>query len=65
MRPVIDEASLGRYLRDENSVIPTPERCRMLAAVLKIPAIEVMKRAGLVKDEDMDVAPSSEPHTAQ
>jgi hypothetical protein len=52
----IDEASLGRYLRDENPVIPTPERCRMLAAVFNIPAIEVMKQAGLVMDSDM-VAP--------
>jgi len=52
----IDEASLGRYLRDENPVIPTPDRCRNLAAVFKIPAIEVMKRAGLVVDSDM-VAP--------
>ena len=52
----IDEASLGRYLRDDNPVIPTPERCRVLGAVLKIPAIEVMKAAGLVLDEDMVVA---------
>ncbi len=52
----IDEASLGRYLRDENPVIPTPERCRNLAAVFKMPPIEVMKRAGLVTDSDM-VAP--------
>ncbi len=52
----IDEASLGRYLRDDNPVIPTPERCRALGAVLKIPAIEVMKAAGLVLDEDMVVA---------
>ena len=27
----IDEASLGRYLRDEDPVIPTPDRCRALA----------------------------------
>lgn len=52
----IDEASLGRYLRDENPVIPMPEHCRALAAVLKIPAIEVMKQAGLVVDSGM-VAP--------
>jgi hypothetical protein len=51
----IDEASLGRYLRDENPVIPTPDRCRALGAVLKMPAIDVMKAAGLVKSEDMDV----------
>ena len=52
----IDEASLGRYLRDENPVIPTPERCRALGAVLKMPAIEVMKAAGLVIDADMVLA---------
>lgn len=52
----IDEASLGRYLRDENPVIPTPERCRALAAVFKMPAIDVMIAAGLVKKEDMKVA---------
>ena len=51
----IDEASLGRYLRDENPVIPTPERCRALAAVFKIPAIDVMIAAGLVKQGDMEV----------
>ena len=49
----IDEASLGRYLRDENPVIPTPERCRALAAVLKMSAIDVMIAAGLVKEEDL------------
>jgi hypothetical protein len=52
----VDEASLGRYLRDENPVIPTPDRCRALAAVLKIPAIDVMIAAGLVKQGDMEVA---------
>lgn len=51
----VDEASLGRYLRDENPVIPTPDRCRALAAVFKIPAIEVMKAAGLVTEADMEV----------
>lgn len=51
----IDEASLGRYLRDKNPVIPTPDRCRALAAVLKLPAIEVMKHAGLVMDADFQV----------
>ncbi len=51
----IDEASLGRYLRDENPVVPTPARCRELGAVLKISPIEVMKQAGLVFDEDFTV----------
>lgn len=51
----IDEASLGRYLRDENPVIPTPERCRALAAVFKMAPIEVMKAAGLVIEADFIV----------
>jgi hypothetical protein len=51
----IDEASLGRYLRDENPVIPTPDRCRALGGVFKMPAIDVMIAAGLVKQEDMKV----------
>lgn len=51
----IDEASLGRYLRDENPVIPTPERCRSLAGVFKMRAIDVMIAAGLVKQDDMEV----------
>ncbi|HEY1391648.1 MAG TPA: hypothetical protein VGF38_24140 [Ktedonobacterales bacterium] len=51
----IDEASLGRYLRDEDPVIPTPDRCRALAAVFKIPPIEVMKAAGLVIEADFAV----------
>lgn len=51
----IDEASLGRYLRDENPVIPTPDRCRALAGVFKMPAIDVMIAAGLVKPGDMEV----------
>ena len=50
----IDEASLGRYLRDENPVIPTPERCRMLGAVLQVRVVEVMKQAGLVRDADFE-----------
>lgn len=54
----IDEASLGRYLRDENPVIPTPDRCRALAAVLGLRAIDVMMAAGLVNEEDL-VAPKA------
>jgi hypothetical protein len=54
----IDETTLGRYLRDENPVLPMPDHCRELAAVFRIPAIEVMKQAGLVTDSDM-VAPLS------
>lgn len=54
----IDEASLGRYLRDENPVIPTPERCRALAAVFGLPPIEVMMAAGLVLKSDLKAARS-------
>jgi len=50
----IDEASLGRYLRDDNPVIPTPERCRALATVFHMRAIGVMKAAGLVIDADLE-----------
>lgn len=49
----IDEASLGRYLREENPVIPTPDRCRALAAVFEIRALDVMIAAGLVTEEDL------------
>lgn len=56
----IDEPSLGRYLRDEEPVIPTTVTCREIAAVLKIPAVEVMKAAGLVRDEDWDMPPDWE-----
>ena len=48
----IDEASLGRYLRDENPVIPTPDRCRALAGALKLSPIDVMIQAGLVQEGD-------------
>ena len=56
MNQDIDEASLGRYLRDDNPVIPTPDRCRALGAVLGIAPIDVMMAAGLVRKDDMDVA---------
>jgi hypothetical protein len=56
----VDEASLGRYLRDENPVIPTPDRCRALAAVFRIPAVEVMIAAGLVQQADWKVPSGSE-----
>lgn len=55
----IDEASLGRYVRDDDPVIPTPERCRAFAVVFKMPAIEVMKAVGLVRDDDFSVVAES------
>lgn len=56
----IDEASLGRYLREENPVIPTTVTCRDLGAIFGIPAIDVMKAAGLVFDSDWDTPPDWE-----
>lgn len=49
-------AIVGRYLRDDNPVVPTSDRCRALAAVLRLPASAVMKQAGLALDGDWDVA---------
>lgn len=51
----IDEASLGRYIRDENPVIPTPARCRDLAAVFQVRPFDVMKIAGLLRESDLSV----------
>ncbi len=56
----IDEASLGRYLRIDNPVVPTTVTCRDLAAILGIPAIDVMKAAGLVLDSDWETPPDWE-----
>ena len=53
----IDEASLGRYINRENPVVPTTVTCRDLGAILGIPAIDVMKAAGLVHDSDWETPP--------
>lgn len=50
----VDEASLGRYLRDDEPVLPTPERCRAIAIVLGYPALKVLKEAGYVRLDDLD-----------
>jgi len=50
----IDEASLGRYINRDNPVVPTTVTCRDLGAIFGIPAIDVMKAAGLVYDSDWD-----------
>lgn len=53
-RPV-DEASLGRYLREVNPVLPTPARCRALARVLGYPPIKVLIVAGYLHEHDDQV----------
>jgi hypothetical protein len=53
----IDEASLGRYINRDNPVVPTTVTCRDLGAILGIPAIDVMKAAGLVRDDDWETPP--------
>lgn len=49
----IDEASLGRYLRDVEPVLPTPERCRALARVLILPSLRVLGEAGYLTPADV------------
>lgn len=49
----IDEASLGRYLRDDDPVLPTPERCRSLARVLELSPVQVFVEAGYFVGNDM------------
>lgn len=48
----VEEVSLGRYLRDKDPVLPTPESCRELAHVLEVPPIEVLLEAGYNHPED-------------
>ena len=48
----VEEVSLGRYLRDENPVLPTPESCRELARALDQHAVEVLLEAGYLIPED-------------
>jgi hypothetical protein len=55
----IDEASLGRYLRDDNPVIPTPDRVRDLSAVFSdlfkedILFLELMIEIGYITRDDV------------
>ncbi|HEX6540513.1 MAG TPA: hypothetical protein VF040_02060 [Ktedonobacterales bacterium] len=49
----IDEASLGRYLRDEEPVLPTPERCRALARVFGYAPVNVLIHAGYLEGDDL------------
>ena len=54
----VEEVSLGRYLRDENPVLPTPESCRELARALGRHPTEVLLEAGYLTPEDFFYAPS-------
>jgi hypothetical protein len=49
----IDEASLGRYLRDDEPVLPTPERCRALARVFEYAPVQVLIEAGYLEGNDL------------
>jgi hypothetical protein len=60
----IDEASLGRYLRDDEPVLPTPERCRALAKALELPPLRLLGECGYITPADCgpaipsDISPS-------
>jgi hypothetical protein len=54
----VEEVSLGRYLRDENPVLPTPESCRELARALERHPAEVLLEAGYLIPEDFYYMPS-------
>src|SRR5262249_10568579 len=55
----VEEVSLGRYLRDENPVLPTPESCRELARALGRHSAEVLIEAGYLLAEDFIALPST------
>jgi hypothetical protein len=54
----VEEVSLGRYLRNENPVLPTPESCRELAKALGKHSTEVLLEAGYLSPEDFYFVPS-------
>src|SRR5215467_11481142 len=54
----VEEVSLGRYLRNENPVLPTPESCRELARALGKHPTEVLLEAGYLSPEDFYFIPS-------
>lgn len=54
----VEEVSLGRYLRDENPVLPTPESCRELARALDRHPAEVLMQAGYLTPDDFFYLPS-------
>lgn len=53
----VEEVSLGRYLRGENPVLPTPENCRELAHALGRQPVEVLVMAGYLTPDDFACAP--------
>ena len=53
----VEEVSLGRYLRDDNPVLPTPENCRELARALQRHPAEVLVMAGYLTPDDFYYAP--------
>ncbi len=55
----VEEVSLGRYLRDENPVLPTPESCRELARALGRHPAEVLLEAGYLMPDDFFFMPSA------
>jgi hypothetical protein len=55
----VEEVSLGRYLRDESPVLPTPESCRELARALGRHSTEVLLEAGYLTAEDFNYLPSA------
>lgn len=54
----VEEVSLGRYLRSENPVLPTPENCRELAHALGRQPVEVLVMAGYLTPDDFYCAPA-------
>lgn len=54
---IIDEASLGRYLREDDPVLPTPERCRALARVFGYAPIVPLVHAGYLEGMDLVALP--------
>jgi hypothetical protein len=61
----IDEASLGRYLRDDDPVLPTPERCRSLARVFGYEPIWVLIQAGYLEGNDLFPLLSKQPSASE
>lgn len=55
----VEEVSLGRYLREENPVLPTPESCRELARALDRHPAEVLMEAGYLTPEDFFYLPTN------
>jgi hypothetical protein len=55
----VEEVSLGRYLRDDNPVLPTPESCRELARALDRHPAEVLMQAGYLTPDDFFYLPGA------